>query len=799
VEFAAISFYIIRPFPAHRPAVLKSDCFLMNVRHLAAALVLVSGSAFASLVPVGPVPFSGTGIGAVNTVLTVGKTPVESGCVGWNGVADVIGAGGCAPGFTGGDERTGASQTQTRTIAQLGLTTATDLRIVLNMNESTGNSAILPDLALRIFDPSGAVLFTSGPFTAPTFPLNHSPGSTVGYVFELDPTQAAQAQLVFAPTNRVGLSADLTNTTAGNETFFVADVTAIGTPLFGADLAITKTAPATVIAGTTLTYTFNAVNNGPDPATTVVISDPLPTGTQFTSLTAPAGWTCTTPAVGTNGTITCSKASMALAETAAFTAVVRICPEVTCGTVLTNTATITSATIDPVTANGTASAATLVQTQADVGIAKTASAAAVNPGGSLIYTLTVTNAGPSNSAGTVVTDALPAGFTAISAVTSAGTCSGAGTASVTCTLGIIGAFNQCATSFPAGATITITATANPAIAPGNYTDTATVATGNCLADPNLPNNTSSVITVIPAGPVGADVAVAKVAPATVIAGTNLTYSTTVNNAGPTSATNVTMNDPLPAQTRFVSLAAPAGWACTTPATGAGGAINCTKASMAVAENAQFTTVVRVCADATCGTVISNSATVANTQPDPVAANNVSIATTTVEAQSDLGITKSTSGNFLLPGSSVTFTLSVTNAGPSNSAATSVVDSLPPDFTATSVSSTAGTCTGTTTVTCALGTLGAAGQCATSFPTSATITIAAQLASTAAPGTVQNTAIVSTGNCLADPNTANNTASVAISIAAPAAVASAGAPTLSEWGLLIFGALLLLMGLYFLRA
>src|SRR5687767_6843579 len=92
-----------------------------------AALTLVVVSASGSLVPVGPVPYSGTGIGAVNTVLTLGGRPNESGCVARGPAGDIIGPAACPPGFTGGDERTGASQTQTRTISQLGLTTAEDL------------------------------------------------------------------------------------------------------------------------------------------------------------------------------------------------------------------------------------------------------------------------------------------------------------------------------------------------------------------------------------------------------------------------------------------------------------------------------------------------------------------------------------------------------------------------------------------------------------------------------------------------------------------------------------------------
>ena len=759
--------------------------------------ILAATAAYASLVPVGPVPFSGTGLGSVNTVLTVGGRPVESGCVARGPAGDVVGPTACPAGFAGGDERTGASQTLTRTIAELGLTTADDLRIVLNVNESTGNSVTLDNLALRIYDPAGAILFTSGAFIAPTFPLTHSPGTTVGYVFEFDATQAAQAQLVFAGTNRVGLATTLSGATAGNETFFVADVTAIGTPLFGADLAITKAATPSVIAGLNATYTLNVVNNGPEAATNAVVSDALPPQMTFVSVTAPAGWSCTTPAIGANGTVSCTKPTVAIGETASITIVARSCPETPCGTTSTNTATVTSATIDPVTANGTSSANTLIQAQADVGITKGASAAAVNPGGTIIYTLTVGNAGPSNSIGTSVVDTLPAGFTAVAIASTTGSCSGVGTASVNCNLGTLGAAGQCATAFPTGASITITALAGAALAPGIYTNTATVSTANCLADPDLTDNTATVPTTVPAGPVGADVAIVKVAPPTVIAGTNVTYTLTVTNSGPTTATNVVVPDPLPAAARFVSHSAPAGWICTTPAAGAAGSITCTKAAMAVAETAAFTTVARVCAETVCGTNMTNTGTVAAVEPDPIPANNSSTANVLVQAQSDVAVTKTSDTPFAVDGATVIYTITVTNAGPSNSVLTTLTDTLPPGFTATSVSSSVGTCTGTgtSTVNCNLGTLGVAGQCTTALPTSAIVTIAAQVPAMTT-GTLVNTAIVATGNCLADPNLANNTATAPLTV--PAAGVG-GAPTLSEWGVIIFAVLLLLTGFYFMRS
>ena len=762
-----------------------------------AALVVTAVGAHASLVPVGPVPYSGTGLGAVNTVLTVGGRPIESGCVARGPAGDVIGPAACPPGFPGGDERTGASQTQTRTIAELGLTTAEDLRVVINVNESVGNQISLTNLSLTIYDPVGNILFTTGPFTPPSFTLEHLPGTTVGYVFELDDAQAAAAQLVFLPTNRVGMAISLSGATAGNETVFVADVTAVGTPLFGADLSVVKNAPATAISGTNLTYTINATNAGPDPAADVVLSDLLPAETQFVSLSAPAGWTCATPAVGAGGTVTCSKPSMAVGEAAAFSVTVRLCPEVLCGTAVVNTAAISATTVDPLTANGTSSATTTAQAQADVAIAKSASATAVNPGGTIIYTLTVTNGGPSNSAGTTVTDALPAGFTATSVSTSTGTCSGAGTATINCSLGTIGAAGQCATAAPTSATITITAQAAPAIAPGIYTNTATVATVNCLADPNSANNTATVPTTVPAGPIGADVAITKIAPSTVIAGTNLTYTLTATNSGPDVATNVVVSDPLPAQTRFVSQAAPAGWSCATPAIGATGSVVCSKASMAVAETAVFTTVVRTCPEIACATPLSNTATATTATADPVATNNSATATVTVQAQSDLAISKGASVANVAPGETLMYALNVVNAGPSDSASTSVIDVLPAGFTVVSANTTRGTCSGvgTSTLNCSLGVLGAAGQCTTNTPVAALITLVVQVDAATAPGTVLNTATVATGNCLADPIMANNTATVPTTVGA---VVPLSVPTLSEIGVAIFAALLLLAGVYFVR-
>ncbi|MFN8344418.1 MAG: T9SS type A sorting domain-containing protein [Spirosomataceae bacterium] len=127
-----------------------------------------------------------------------------------------------------------------------------------------------------------------------------------------------------------------------------------------ADLSITKTdSPDPVTAGTNLTYTITVTNNGPDVAANTSWNDVLPTGTTFVSLSSPGGWTATTPAVGSGGTITVSNPGFA-AGSAVFTLVVAVDPAVADQSVLSNTATVTSSTSDPVPGNNSATATTTV-------------------------------------------------------------------------------------------------------------------------------------------------------------------------------------------------------------------------------------------------------------------------------------------------------------------------------------------------------------------------------------------------------------------------------------------------------
>ncbi|MGE0129513.1 MAG: hypothetical protein AB7U82_15660 [Blastocatellales bacterium] len=253
-----------------------------------------------------------------------------------------------------------------------------------------------------------------------------------------------------------------------------------------------KTAPATVLAGSNITYTITLTNGG-FALNTVTVSDSLPANTRFVSVAVSpaANWTCTTPAVGANGTVSCSRvgAVVAASETATFTIVAGVCPEVACDTQLSNQASLT--VVNPPRNITSPTRTTTVQSQSDLFVSGSVSPAPALAGSDVVYTLTVTNNGPSNSANTVVTDTLPPGFTAISATSSLGSCSGVGTGNVTCSLGTLGAPNQCAVAGapPTSATITIIAHVPAVTPPGVYGNAVAASSGNCLPDPDGASST----------------------------------------------------------------------------------------------------------------------------------------------------------------------------------------------------------------------------------------------------------------------------------------------------------------------
>jgi uncharacterized repeat protein (TIGR01451 family) len=194
----------------------------------------------------------------------------------------------------------------------------------------------------------------------------------------------------------------------------------------GADLQVTKNAsPNPVTLGNNLTYTTTVTNNGPAQATGVTLTDTLPGGVTFLSA-IPSQGSCS----GTS-LITCSLGNLANGASATVSIVVTT----TAVGALTNTASVTSATTDPNSANNLVTISTTVNLagRADLQVTKNASPDTVTLGNNLTYTITVTNNGPEAATGVTLTDTLLGSFTLVSATPSQGSCSG--TSAITCNLG----------------------------------------------------------------------------------------------------------------------------------------------------------------------------------------------------------------------------------------------------------------------------------------------------------------------------------------------------------------------------
>ena len=176
-----------------------------------------------------------------------------------------------------------------------------------------------------------------------------------------------------------------------------------------ADLALAKTVqPNPATAGQQVTYTLITTNYGPNNATGVTIVDTLPGGLSYAS----ANGVQPASVAGQMVTFIVGNLVVGASDTITFAANVAL----TVAGALTNTAVVHGDQPDPNPANNTATATTTVtappipQSYPDLSIVKTAAPNPVDVGGSLTYTLVVTNDSFTTATGVTVIDTLPAGF-----------------------------------------------------------------------------------------------------------------------------------------------------------------------------------------------------------------------------------------------------------------------------------------------------------------------------------------------------------------------------------------------------
>jgi uncharacterized repeat protein (TIGR01451 family) len=205
----------------------------------------------------------------------------------------------------------------------------------------------------------------------------------------------------------------------------------------------------------------------------------------------------------------------------------------------------------------------------------------------------------------------------------------------------------------------------------------------------------------------ADVGVTTSAtPNPVLAGNNLTYTFTVDNAGPNRSPDTRVGSWVPAGTVFQSVSASQG-TCTAPPVGRRGLVVCKLGNvghLATNHIATVTLVVKVLALE--GNVVDTAQVVTPASTDPDKANNTVTTTTTITPRV-VDLTLSMTGAATVAvGGSVTYTLSVANRGPNGALNPQLTDWLPKGATFKSVTPSQGTCSqvtggGTSRVRCNL--------------------------------------------------------------------------------------------------
>jgi uncharacterized repeat protein (TIGR01451 family) len=283
-----------------------------------------------------------------------------------------------------------------------------------------------------------------------------------------------------APTNTFWSANEYANGGVWGTAFAQFTITA---PATSADLSVAASGPPSVTAGTSASYTITLTNGGPNAAQNVVLTDVLPTGSNLVSITPAAGNPDSFNFTQSGGTLTGTATSVAAGNTDTFTLVVGAPSNLANGANFSDTASVTSATPDPNSSNNSATVSgSVVNNQnADLSVA-TSGPATSTEGNTITYSITVTNSGPSDAAGVVLTDSLASQMKFVSATTSQGTFTQSGGV-ITFSLGTVAA----------GATVSATVTVQ-LIEDGNLTNAASVSSST--ADSNPANNTASATTAV---------------------------------------------------------------------------------------------------------------------------------------------------------------------------------------------------------------------------------------------------------------------------------------------------------------
>jgi uncharacterized repeat protein (TIGR01451 family)/fimbrial isopeptide formation D2 family protein len=399
--------------------------------------------------------------------------------------------------------------------------------------------------------------------------------------------------------------------------------------------------PSPARAGDLLTYTLAYTVTGDEPVYGVVVSDTVPENTTFVTATMPhnlVGNTVLWPL----GDFLPPESGITQA-TGVLTLVVRVESPLVSGTVIYNAVVIT----DTSGLTDTDEITTPVESAHTLHITKTASPSPVQAGGLLTYTLAWAVTGNQPALGVTISDTLPVRTTYVA-------CSGAPCAEsggvVTWALGTVNP--------PASGVVTLVVRVDSPLVSGTVIYNAVAIT-----DTSGLTDTDEITTPVESSH---SLSITKTAdPAVVQAGDRLTYTLAWAVTGNQPAFGVTISDTVPVSTTYV--------ACSgAPCAESGGVVTWALSTVNPPASGVVTLVVQVDSAALSGTLIYNAATITDTS----GLSDTDDTNTPVQTRADLAVTKADRPDPVIVGTPLTYTLVVTNRGPSVARNVVVTDTLP---------------------------------------------------------------------------------------------------------------------------
>ena len=396
-----------------------------------------------------------------------------------------------------------------------------------------------------------------------------------------------------------------------------------------------------------ISYVLRLSNRGLAMATNVTVTDTLPSGVQVGDVSEPdikPSGACVTQSRGNNTEVECSVKELGGLTTAIIAFSIATKDRFNAGDFVENQA---SCSWDGNLLPGCeAAAVTLIKpVEADLSMTK----ASRLSDDQLIYTLTVTNDGPSLATDLEVRDTLPVEVTFSSASPE---CNGENNA-VTCQLGDL--------EHGSNKVVEIIVDVDP-LATGDIINSASCS--SAVADPN------DCVATLSTNIDKADLSITKRLDPSSTEDV-LVYLLEVNNSGPSDAETVHVTDTLPEGLTLMSFSGDC-------AEDANGVIDCNLGTLAVDDPRQLSITVSVDPGAT--RTVTNEAKVSSSTPEANPGNETDSTPTEVNPSADLVLTKWDLADPVSAGTNLTYRVSVENKGPSDAEDVVVTDRLPEQVT-----------------------------------------------------------------------------------------------------------------------